>query len=374
MKNINNHNNCKNKFFAILIPVISFFATFVIFFLLDFIFSTSQLGNEKNKNNLVLHPSGFYELKRNYDGFQIWGNNNYRLTTDARGRRIANSQNISGCKENLYFIGDSFTYGINGPWDETFVGKFESLSKYCVVNLGVPSYSPTVYYYIYKKLIEELNGERHKFVLAVDISDVQDEATRWASGGSDSDEPREMNQQSIEKDSLRNLILQRFILTTRIIRYIKHQIFQIKGAGWPDPFLNPRSAFTWSKELQVLNNKFYPEGYAPIGIENAKGKILNNLQKINSLASNKNGEFYLLIYPWPAQIKFKSSSTNWEKFIGDACISMSKCAGLINLYPNFIEASRTDPNWYKNLFVEGDIHFNKEGNQIVANELARRIK
>lgn len=374
MKNINIPQNFKKNIFIILIPIISFFGTFIIFFIVDIVFSTSQLENQKNKNNLVIHPSGFYELKRNYDGLQIWGDRNYRLTTDANGRRIPSNPNITECKDKLYFIGDSFTYGINGPWNETFVGQFERLSKYCVVNLGVPSYSPTVYYYIYKKLIGDLGGERHKFILAVDISDVQDEATRWIDGGNDEEPPIDMNPRPVENNDLRNFILERFTLTTRIVRYIKHQIFQIKGAGWPDPFLNPRSAFTWSNEIQDLNNKAYPEGYSPIGIEDAKGKILKNLYKINSLANKKNGEFYLLIYPWPAQIKFKSSSMNWEKFIGDACISMSKCIGLINLYPNFIEASRADENWYKNLFVEGDIHFNKDGNQIIANELAKQIK
>jgi threonyl-tRNA synthetase len=120
--------------------------------------------------------NGWYELKSNFIGKDQYGPNIFPVMTNDYGfRKGPNSPN--GGKHEFIFLGDSFTYGINGAWNETFVGIFEAQSGKMVLNAGVSSYSPSAYLFQYKKALK--NGAlsaKHTVIVALDISDVQDEA------------------------------------------------------------------------------------------------------------------------------------------------------------------------------------------------------
>jgi len=57
----------------------------------------------------------------------------------------------------------------------------------------------------------------------------------------------------------------------------------------------------------------------------------------------------------------------------DLCKEL-RCAGVINTFPTFREIAAHDIHWYGNYFVEGDVHFNMQGNTVVSNEIAKTIR
>ena len=76
-------------------------------------------------------------------------------------------------------MGDSHTYGMGLEYKNSFVGKIEkNFKNYKVLNLAVPSYSPTIYNYQLKKIIKSKN-KPNKIFLILDIGDIAQESFRW---------------------------------------------------------------------------------------------------------------------------------------------------------------------------------------------------
>jgi hypothetical protein len=122
---------------------------------------------------------GWYMLKPNLNATLGWGPETYPTRTDSHRFRVDDVAPRSDGAADVIFLGDSFTFGINGAWSTTFVGKFESASGSRVINAGVPSYSPTPYIFQYRRaLAANLLKPRHTVVVGLDISDVLDEAGR----------------------------------------------------------------------------------------------------------------------------------------------------------------------------------------------------
>lgn len=127
------------------------------------------------KNNYYHH-----DLKPNYNGDAYWSSWNYKVCTDGSGFRSECGANFQTRKQfDIAFIGDSFTEGVGLPYEKTFVGLIaKSLPNLRTANLGVSSYSPSIYYAKLNYLIE--NGYSfNEVVVFIDISDVQDEAISY---------------------------------------------------------------------------------------------------------------------------------------------------------------------------------------------------
>ena len=79
----------------------------------------------------------------------------------------------------------------------------------------------------------------------------------------------------------------------------------------------------------------------------------------------------MLIYPWPAQLAYKSLF-NWPKYVEGLCIEID-CAGVINAFPDFSTYKENSQSWQKDLYIRGDMHFNQKGNFILAEIIANRL-
>ena len=93
----------------------------------------------------------------------------YGFKTDCK----ENKRNIK--ESDFAFIGDSFTEGIGLNYEDTFVGMFANKRKnQKIINLGVESYSPKIYY----KKIQHLINDGFVFknlIIFFDISDILNE-------------------------------------------------------------------------------------------------------------------------------------------------------------------------------------------------------
>jgi hypothetical protein len=358
----------------------------ILFLTFDFFFGARILNMPDKVISLEEKPylrgtNGWYELKPNFKGYDQFGPRIYPVETSAYGSRI-NPGSVVNESYEIVFLGDSFVYGVNGPWDETFVGMFEGATKKKILNGGVGSYSPTAYLYQYRKFLDQgLLKRNHTIILALDISDVQDESGIWIDGdlskGQKNPTPRYRDehlktkeQEFKEPTGLRKFIAERFPLMRLIYRYFRQKIF------YPQRDLTnlPRSAFT-HVDWRYLDTKeaFKPphEGYAPGGVQGGLARIEKKLMEIANLAKEQDANLYILIYPWPAQL-VQPDKFSWPAFVDRVCIKIS-CSGVINLFPLFSELAKSVKNFQTEFYFSWDIHFNVTGNRVVADELIKRF-
>jgi hypothetical protein len=153
-----------------------FFLVGFVVILLDLILAPFFAERIPNIKDTHYH----HGLEANYRGIVTWGTKNYIFHTNSLGFKDKNNRAVQ-LKNNKYrilFIGDSFTEGVGFPYDETFVGLIDQQlnnSDYEVLNAGVASYSPKLYYFKIKYLIENVGLKFDELCVYFDISDVQDE-------------------------------------------------------------------------------------------------------------------------------------------------------------------------------------------------------
>jgi len=323
---------------------------------------------------------GWYELKRGFVGQDQWGNRKYSIHTDEYGfRKKPNAESQS--RYDIIFLGDSFTYGVNGSWEESFVGMYSDDTGRKVINAGVASYSPSAYLYQYKRAIDApLLPNGHTVVIALDVSDVQDESGYWIDGDS---HPRKRDeelsfkaaQEPNEDGSIRVFMRDSLPYTTLLYRYIRYGLFSASEESGSSSALTelPRSAFThanWTELDKTVPYKV-PSGFAPLGVRGGLEKLEQKLVEIARIAAQRDAEIYFLIYPWPAQIAHKDKFS-WSDFVARVCKNIS-CAGVIDTIPTFRQLAETDNAWLEKYYLEGDMHFNQEGNRILADALLSRL-
>lgn len=362
----------------ILLPIF-----FIFFLLVDFFVSSFLIKSSKNIYNKKDY--GFYELSKSFKGYELFGSTIYKVFTDKNGFRSSSDLN-SNKKFKIIFLGDSATYGMM-KWEESLPGIFQKISNQNVLNGGIPSYSPSTYLHRYKQALENnLLEKNHVVIIALDISDVQDEAGHWMRPNylnlENVDHPINMsafeNSSKIKgkKFNIKNWVISNLKFSIMIYRIIK---FNIVDHDYLEPIFNTsRSAFTWQdfsqlNKLKSTEGDNYTRGYLPLGVEGGLKKIEKKLKEINNLIKSSGGDgVYFFTYPWPAQVKYQDNF-GWTNYVKSICIEI-ECLGVIDIIEDIKQISEADLNWYKNIFLNGDIHLNSYGNKIAAEKILNKLK
>jgi hypothetical protein len=378
-------STAKTNLFIIFASTMS---TLFALLLVDFIFGRQLLRNIQTYiiTNVttdieIQFDAGWYELKPNLASWAYWGVNKYIVYTDNNGFR-RKSTYTEYKKGDVIFLGDSFTYGINGQWSDTFVGMYQNMTGRVTINAGVSSYSPTAYIYNYNKaLSSKLLKPNHIVVVGLDISDVQDEAGVWIDGA---DHPRKRykvevapNTEAVQANTGKYQITSHLPMTATIYRFVRsffvRPIVENNSSPNVKVFDQPRSAFTWEDWDKLNQFPAYPDGaergYAPLGVRGGLDKIETKLKELIALVLKEQSRVYVLIYPWPAQLYHKDKF-DWSLYVRDMCRRIG-CGGVIDVIPQFRTKVLVDKEWYRDYFIFGDVHFNKAGNKIVADELVK---
>tara|TARA_B100000787_G_scaffold76358_1_gene56220 strand:- start:263 stop:784 length:522 start_codon:yes stop_codon:yes gene_type:complete len=105
-----------------------------------------------------------------------------------------------------------------------------------------------------------------------------------------------------------------------------------------------------------------------------RGTSIINLyfEKITDLAKINNAELYLMIFPWPETLVYGQEKFNWENFNIGLC-QKNNCSNVINLFDDFKRIKVEEKNWKNLIYIDEDIHFNKFGNNLVANKIIKEI-
>ena len=318
-------------------------------------------------------PSGWYELNPGYNGEDRYGPHLIKVRTDGRGFRVpldgpatAKGPRPASPLPALVFLGDSFTYGVGASWEQTFVGQVARRYGGEVINAGVISHAPTAHRYRLERMLQDGRIPPGAIVImAVDISDVQDEASRWVPGPG---EPRErqsaaaaavVQRQETAAQPQPWFSPQRFQLSHRIYAGLESAYKQLFD-HWQVRNLD-RSAFTHRPWAELEGR------YQPLGVAGGLQQLRQQLQQAARLSASRGHPFWILIYPWPAQLAY-DARFSWERFIAGSC-EPGVCSGVINTFGAFRQAVGPDRNsalWQNRLYLRGDVHFTPTGNALVA--------
>jgi hypothetical protein len=126
-------------------------------------------------------PPYHHGLATNVDVTGSWGGVRYPVRTNSLGFRDSDVRTIPQRAKSprVVLIGDSFTEGSGVPYRDTYAGLLDSAFSRRgleVLNAAVMSYSPSIYYRKLKYLLEELRLRIEYLVVAIDLSDIGDEA------------------------------------------------------------------------------------------------------------------------------------------------------------------------------------------------------
>ena len=327
-----------------------------------------------------------HTLKANYSTDRaIWGSAQFPLRTNSLGFRDATMRTVPPRPQDrrrLVIIGDSFTEGIGLAWEDSFVGRFAQLVPQLeVLNAGVLSYAPSVYYRKTAWLLEA-GYSFDELLVFIDVSDVQDEAIAYREGPNGT------------------------------ILYVGYGINYwatvanpvITDPSWKTPGVAgdagdkgapPMDWKSWMKSRFAYSNLAYSmlkmkvqrkepppkmlrsywtidpniPGYGEMGVEGGLRKATAYMDRLAELLRGRGIALAVAIYPWPDQLDFDTEehrhATHWR-----AWCERSGCVRFIDHSPDFFAFKRANPDWRKRLFIPGDVHHSRESTELIARRLA----
>ena len=354
-----------------------------------FLKKTQFWENEKwkKKHHRVQSKIYHHDLKPNIEAYEIWGGKLKRkIITNSLGFRDSAKKKINKQtdKTRILLIGDSFIEGSGYDYEYTFSGLLANKlgNSYEVLNSAVESYSPSIYF---KKTEFYLSQGYYfdKALIFLDLSDIYDELF-------------------INFDKEENIISEVPKTKLTLERKIKNKIYSL---GWflRDNTLSFRFLYLISDKTEEIKNYiklkskassslnksffktsrddaiFYRMTHIDRGfwtydeeryLEIQKGLEQSDkyLKKLFDLLNENQIESYLIIYPWPAQIKYGDTKHEpyWKNF------SYLNNINLINLYNSFQDENKRELIFEN--FIYGDIHWNKKGTLKIFNEITSKIK
>ncbi len=238
-----------------------------------------------------------------------------------------------------------------------------------IVNLGVESYSPKIYY----KKIQYLINDGFVFknlIIFFDISDILNENlyTIDEDGNIDTRIKLDYNSQvysdykslfRIKKLLKDNFIISYFLYTKFKIKIknLKQKNLQNSNENFNDKYLIT-SRWTFQNKYSNRDKKW---------IEFGKSESLKYINEIYKLGKKNNFTISLAIYPWPSQILYDTDTARKTlgQFWRDYCDN--KCKYFINYLEVFhdLKKERSSENIVKDYYLKSDVHFNQKGNHLI---------
>lgn len=282
--------------------------------------------------------------------------------------------------KRILFIGDSHTEGVGVKYEDSFAGIIdEKLEKenIDVLNAAAISYSPKLYYYKIKYLIEEQGLRFDELVVCIDISDIQNELVykdfepgessffsklgfRWnkffksysfiyySAGNIINTQKTKKFYEEAQRDveNPKTDLYSTFFDEFHDSELLRNQQFHNIGLWYLDKDVFEK----WGREGMILE-KWY-------------------MAKLAGLCKDYGIRMYIVVYPWPVQIVAGDVNSIqvqfWQKFSEDYN------TGFINLFP-VLWNKLPEKNVIKEYYIPGDVHFSEAGHHLVAEEILKYL-
>jgi len=356
----------KAKFFFFISFV--FFPLFLVLifdlFFGRYFFSSANVN--ETENMYTRHPIYHHTIKPNFNLKQSSGKKVYAICSNNLG--FKSECNLKTNKNfDLAFIGDSVTEGFGQPYEETFVGIIKKESKLKVANFSASSYSPIIYFFKTRELLNDGVSFEH-LVVFIDISDIQDEAEDYRDCVQYVCERILLGKSNFLID-LRTKLVKNFPLHYNLYKKAKNLFlkrpnrFYEKGTTYLDKNYNS-SAWTYNQEVS---------GYGDVGVEGGIKTSLLYMEKLHKLLEEKEIKLSVAVYPWPGQLLHDQENSLqvkiWKKFCEN------KCSKFINYFPVFFEylKHQNKNQVIEKFYTTNSIHFNEDGNKLIANFFIKNI-
>ena len=335
-------------------------------------------GLEIEHSYRLRHPVYHHDLRPNATvDSALWGSRFYRVRTNSLGFKDASTRVVSmeGRGPRVLLVGDSFTEGIGVEFDSTFAGHLASDAVRHgieVVNAGVASYSPIIYWKKTEALIEQRGLHVDEVVVLVDISDIQDEANYYLddSGHVQSRVPVGFiaPDVSTRADSaapsfefrVREFASTHSFALYRALSVAKNLLLRATRLG-PAPLTATCAPPVTAQELACrrgwTSNPAIRKVYGTRGIANAR----EHMSRLAALLRAHRIPLTVVVYPYPSQLEWdyrhSLQSSIWRSW------SAAEGARFVDLFPVFFAAvdSSSVRTVNRRYFIDRDVHWNERG-------------
>ena len=302
-------------------------------------------------------------------------NGNYTILTNSLGFKDDKKINIEKDidKKRIIFIGDSFTEGVLLNFEKTFAGIFK---KYLAerdidfLNAGRGGYSPIIYWTKIKHLLEIEKVKFDELYVFIDLSDTFDEYATYDLNENQNVILKNIPQSKpIQRENFigktKIFLKENTIFTYFILNYISDTLSNNDYARiWYHHIVNDVHFDKWP-----INKSAYNE-WGEKGIK-LQIKYMNKLKK---LLDENNVKLTVVVYPWISQIWYEDLNSLHVKIWKDW--AKKNNSNFIDLFPLFVKKGISNSEKDKIInenYIRGDFHFNEKGNQIIAEELIRKL-
>ncbi len=359
----------RKEFFLIII------ITIIVFFSLDVILKKYFNYIQKKNNYVISNTSYHHTLKKNYVFNQKYQNQSVKIYTNSLGFKDIRVRDIKKKIENkrFIFIGDSHTEGVSVKFEDTFVGLIgKSLKKNNIeiLNAGVQSYSPIIYWKKTKDLIENKKLSFDHLIVFLDISDLDDEQNYYELDKYKNVVFRKTRDQYGNLININNyekfkLILRRHtFFTYTFLSLVKNLIKKYNNSHHP-----------W--EAYIDENYFKASWTSKNKDEYSKGLslMIKYMDDLYKLCNEKNIKLTIAVYPLPYQIWHEDLNSvqvkAWENF------SKERDIQFINIFPLFVKENISRKKKLEVLnqyFFKYDVHPNKSGHKLLSESFIKKFK
>lgn len=327
----------------------------LISFLLDFIAAKIFIADYSFR---IKHSYYSHSLKPNVRARDVFGPFKYKIRTNSMGFKDYKPRTVQlkKVRPRVLFMGDSFTEGIGVPFEKTFVAAIQkAYPDMEILNAGVASYSPVIYYYKTKYLLEVKKLEIDHLIVMIDLTDIQDEVAYEGYQPSE-----EFSWKFRLKESIINHLRYKTVFGSVFFNWYTNR--------WRADYEKRRNDLaTSSQQPAVPEGKRWPgidtwtydeeayELWGKKGINLAR----HNIDKLYQLVRRHGVKLSIAVYPYLRQIEQGDINCRqvkiWEEFCQERDIQF------INFFPDWIYID--NPAQY---FFVGDDHWNEKGHQKIA--------
>lgn len=330
--------------------------------LLDLVAGTALNAPMLGRLDIRVH----HGLSPNFEGpREKWGPYEYRVTTNSLGlvdvRKREIPQRDQGSR--ILFLGDSFTFGLGVPYDTTFVNRVAQAMASRgieVLNGGVVSYSPKLYWLRAEDLIVRQGVAIDEIAVFIDVSDAQDEI---------------VYEHFMPGLTLRNMARATYVWLLRhsyffhnneALTYAVTMAIRKLTMKLPGPNTDQVGILVDSEEAiegrvrWVMGARDYDD-WGRRGLELAAA----NMDRLIELARLRGIRLTLAVYPWPFMVGkpeyIERHAGFWRRFAGERGVP------LLDLSPAFEQLVRDHPGTSIDAWFLADrAHWNPEGHGVVA--------
>ena len=301
-----------------------------------------------------------------------------KIYTNSLGFRDFTNREIDLKNKNrIVFIGDSFTEGVLLEFKFTVPGlayDYFANKGIEILNAGVASYSPSIYYNKIKFFIEQ-GLEFSHLVVFIDISDVEDEAIIYVTEEGTLYVKVAPNIIKLSKeDKIKKFFRKNFLISYKLIKFIDERFTDpIYEGDFIKPstnkFIEHYVSKKYKRDKWTINEDIRKE--YNLGIE----KSIQYITLLKDLLDKNNIKLTIVVYPWFTQIYHQDLNSIqvkiWKEF------SEKNNNQFINLFPAFINEENKNLNIYERIlldFIPYDVHWNQNGSKKIFENFIKNFK